>query len=186
MKYRGFNRFEIKEDHAIVFIQKRNGDIFEVKVDIEDIERLKNYGYAWQVVWDNNNQSYYARHSLAVQNENGTWSYKVIFMHRFLSDAKDNEYIDHKNFDTLDNRKLNFRYTENNLNLKNRKGKNSNNKSGYRNVSWISGENKWRVQLQINGKNTKLKDFSKDQVHEAGKFAKEMREKYYGEFAGNS
>jgi hypothetical protein len=53
---------------------------------------------------------------------------------------------------------------------------------GYRNVSLIKG--KWVVQLQIDGKNTKLGSF--DDVHEAGKFAEEMRQKYYGEFAGKN
>jgi hypothetical protein len=42
----------------------------------------------------------------------------------------------------------------------------------------------WVVQLQIEGKNERLGKF-KD-VHEAGKFAEEMRQKYYGEFAGKS
>ena len=43
---------------------------------------------------------------------------------------------------------------------------------------------KWVVQLQIDGKNTKLGSF--DDVHEAGKFAEEMRQKYYKEFCGKN
>lgn len=42
----------------------------------------------------------------------------------------------------------------------------------------------YHVQLQINGKNKVLGKFS--DVHEAGRFAEEMRQKYYGEFAGKS
>ena len=38
------------------------------------------------------------------------------------------------------------------------------------------------VQLQINRKNKILGYF--DDVHEAGRFAEEMRQKYYGEFKG--
>jgi hypothetical protein len=42
------------------------------------------------------------------------------------------------------------------------------------------------VQLQIDGKNTCLKRFKENELEEAGKFAEEMRNKYYGEYAGNS
>jgi hypothetical protein len=39
------------------------------------------------------------------------------------------------------------------------------------------------VQLQIDGKNTKIAAF--DDVHEAGKYAEEKRKEIYGAFAGN-
>lgn len=84
----------------------------------------------------------------------------------------------------IENQKL--RIIEQGNNLKNRKGRNSNNKSGYRNVSWKKSENVWVVQLQINKKNTVLGKFPKDQLEEAGKFAEQMRQKYYGKFAGNN
>ena len=90
--------------------------------------------------------------------------------------------VDHENNDTLDNRKSNLRVVEESKNSKNRKSRNRNNTSGYRNVSLING--KWVVQLQIDGKNKVLGRF--DDVHKAGEFAEEMRQKYYGEFAGKS
>lgn len=93
-----------------------------------------------------------------------------------------NEYVDHKNHNTIDNRKNNLRVTRNDKNTKNRKSKNSNNTSGYRNVSWVN--NKWIVQLQIKGKNKVLGKF--DDINKAGKFAEKMRKKYYGDFAGNN
>ena len=43
---------------------------------------------------------------------------------------------------------------------------------------------KWAVQLQINKKGVVLGTFPKNKLEEAGKFAEEMRQKYYGEFAG--
>ena len=45
-------------------------------------------------------------------------------------------------------------------------------------------DDKWIVQLQVDGKNTKLGTFT--DVDEAGAFAEEMREKYYGKFKGNN
>ena len=92
--------------------------------------------------------------------------------------------VDHINHNTLDNRKCNLRVITQKKNLRNRNSRNINNKSGYRNVSWNSRYNNWSVQLQINGKNKILGRF--DNVDEAGRFAEEMRKKYYGEFAGKS
>jgi hypothetical protein len=42
------------------------------------------------------------------------------------------------------------------------------------------------VQLQINGKNTILGKFPYEQLEEAGAFAEQMRQKYYGEYAGRN
>ena len=70
-------------------------------------------------------------------------------------------------------------------NSRNRETKNRNNKSGYRNVSWRKNENVWVVQLQINGRNTVIGRFPKEQLEEAGKFAEQKRREIYGEFAGN-
>lgn len=92
--------------------------------------------------------------------------------------------MDHENHDSTDCRKSNLREANNKLNTKHRKGKNSNNKSGYRNV--CRQGNKWVVQLQVNGKNTKLGSFDLDQLEEAGRFAQEMREKYYGDYKGEN
>ena len=82
---------------------------------------------------------------------------------------------------TLDNRRKNLRITDHSDNLKNRQGKNKNNKSGYRNVCMMSG--KWRVQLMVEGKRILFKEKFTD-VNEAGKFAEDMRIKYYGKFTG--
>ena len=101
-----------------------------------------------------------------------------------MNATEDHIKVDHKNYDTLDNRKDNLRVTIQDKNLKNRSGKNSNNTSGYRNVSLRN--NKWVVQIQIDGVNTVLKRFPKDNLDDAGVFAEEMRLKYYGEFAGKS
>lgn len=108
--------------------------------------------------------------------------YKTILLHRYLMNAQNNDYVDHKNYNGLDNTNENLQLTTNENNNKNRKSKNKNNTSGYRNVSYINNENVYIVQLQINGKNTRLGKFN--DVCEAGKFAEEMREKYYKNFKG--
>lgn len=114
----------------------------------------------------------------------GKGTYEPCVLHRFIMDAKENQYIDHINHNTLDNRKDNLRVLSNKENLTNRNGKNNNNKSGYRNVCWVNKEHKWLVQLQVDGVSTVLGRFEKDDVEAAGEFAERMREKYYGKFKG--
>ncbi len=92
--------------------------------------------------------------------------------------------VDHINHNPFDNRKLNLRLTTELYNLKNRKGKNCTNKSGYRNVSWNKNVCKWAVTIKVNGVQHRLGFF--DDVEEAAKHAKVMRKKLFGEFAGGS
>jgi hypothetical protein len=90
--------------------------------------------------------------------------------------------VDHKNYNTLDNRKKNLRVSSIDKNVKHRGRLNKNNTSGYRNVTWSESYKKWIIQLQIDHKNKILGKF--DDKDEAGRFAAEMRKLYYGEFAG--
>lgn len=62
-----FNKYEIRNDHAVFFITNRKGTNFEVKVDIEDIEKLKYLNRSWQAWYNVNNDSYYIRRSYWVQ-----------------------------------------------------------------------------------------------------------------------
>ncbi len=94
-------------------------------------------------------------------------------------------FVDHIDGDTLNNRRSNLRVTVPQKNSTNRKTRNSNNQTGYRNVAYItSSKHPYHVQISINGKNTKLGKF--DDVDEAGMFAEEMRKKYYKDYAGSN
>jgi len=116
---------------------------------------------------------------------NNKFTYKHNALSRILLHVEgSNLFVDHKNHNTLDDRKENLRVTIVDKNSKHRKSKNSNNKSGYRNVS--KRDKWWIVQLQIEGENTILKKFPLDQLDEAGAYAELMRQKYYGEYAGEN
>ena len=182
MKKKNFNKYEIVNDYAIIYLEKRNGQIIKCYVDLEDLNRLEKLNWRWCAVWDSDIKNYYIKHSEYLGAVNGKFKYKITLLHRWIMNTNKNEYVDHKNHNTIDNRKNNLRVTRNDKNTKNRKSKNSNNTSGYRNVSWVN--NKWIVQLQIKGKNKVLGKF--DDINKAGKFAEKMRKKYYGDFAGNN
>jgi hypothetical protein len=145
------------------------------------LARLLELDVKWSVTWRDDVQSYYIVVTQYLGMKNGKPQRKYLQLHRYIMQVDSpEETVDHINHDTTDNRKANLRVLPTVLNTKNRNGKNKNNKSGYRNVSWNG--NQWIVQLQVDGKNTCLGKF--DDVHEAGKFASEMRIKYYGEYKG--
>ena len=131
--------------------------------------------------------SYYALVTIYQGVENGKEkSKKKTSLHYFLMNPNNlkDVHVDHINHDTLDNRECNLRVSKISDNLENRKGRNSNNKSGYRNVFWNSAISKWSVSLCKNYKRIDLGDY--DDVDEAGRVAEAGRQKYYGKFAGNN
>lgn len=161
---------------------------FTILIDTEDLQRLIDADLGWHVRYDKYTKDYYAR-TIKTYYVDGIKNVDTILLQKFLlRDAKveENEYIHHKNHNTLDNRKENLEIITMVKNTRHRKGKNSNNVSGYRNVTYLPYRKKtpYHVQLTIDGKNQVLGKFS--DVDEAGRFAEEMRQKYYGKYAGAS
>lgn len=75
--------------------------------------------------------------------------YRNIRMHRFLLNVSENEIVDHKNGNGLDNRRSNLRVCTKSQNAMNSKGKKGT-VSGIKGVSWNRG--KWVAFIQVNGK----------------------------------
>lgn len=182
MAKRKGNNYVIDEENGIAKIElnRRNADNLWTTIDLEDLERVVNFPYTWYAKLNKSIGKYYVYASEYIKK---TKRCKPIFLHQFIMNAS-GKTVDHKNNDGLDNRKSNLRVVLDKNNSTNRRSKNKNNFSGYRNVSWSKKYSKWIVQLQVNKKNTILGKF--DDVHEAGKFAEEMRKKYYGEFCGKN
>lgn len=166
-----------KDGYIMMIGETRGGSKFEVKISPESLEKAKSLNNKWHLLQNNTMDTPYVAATLYMGIIEGKPIYKTIYLHRYLVDAKENEYVDHVNHDTLDNRLDNLEIKTNGDNLINRKRLNRNNSTGYRNVSYSKSENKYIVQLQVNGKNTVLGKF--DDVHEAGKFAEDMREIHY-------
>lgn len=180
---KGFNnKYEIVDDYVIMYVKKQSSNEYlEVLFDLEDLQKLQKLNLPWHSGWVPNIQNYYI---MATQRykENGKHIQKTLYLNIIVTEPPEGMKVDHINHNTLDNRKSNLRIISNEENIKNRKSRNSNNTTGYRNVSYIKKLGKYIVQLQIDGTNKRLGEF--DDVNEAGQFAEEMRKIYYGEFAG--
>ena len=179
------NNYIIDEENGIAKIELnrwKDDNVYAI-IDLDDLDRVRNYPYTWFAQYRKELDNYYVRCTNYANIKAGISS--VVFLHQFIMNAEGQD-VDHINNNTLDNRKCNLRISEHKHNTRNRHGRNSNNKSGYRNVCWSKGEQKWLVQLQVNGKCTCLGKFPYDELEQAGKFAEEMRQKLYGEYAGKN
>lgn len=159
-----------------------NGEVLETYVDTSQLDKLKSLKYHWHACWQPEVQSYYAKTSVYFE---GCKNCTTFYLHKIVTDTSGIEYyVDHIDHNTLDNRLENLRVSLRKDNSTNRKSRNRNNQSGYRNVFWCNTSKRWLVRLQIDGKTKELGRF-KD-VDEAGRLAEEMRQKYYKDYAGAS
>lgn len=176
------NNYVIDETNNIAKIElhRTKAENLWTIIDLEDLERVINFPYTWFAKYNKPIDDYYAVASEYIPKLKHS---RPIHLHQFIMRTRDN-HVDHINHDPRDNRKENLRVILPNENLRNRERRNKNNRSGYRNVSWNG--NGWSVQLQVNGKTKCIKRFKKNELEEAGKYAEQMRQELYGEFAGNN
>lgn len=96
----------------------------DIHIDPQDLELVSQY--AWTVTKDG-----YAKKYLE-KNVDGKRLRKVVYMHRLIMDAKENEIIDHVNQNKTDNRRSNLRVASKSLNALNSNKVRSS--TGYRGV----------------------------------------------------
>ena len=178
------NKYVIDEANNIAKIElhRKKLENLWTTIDLEDLEKVINYPHAWFAKYSPTLNDYYAATNICDPDRkyNGT-----LHLHQFIAGVR-GLHVDHINHKPRDNRKLNLRISTPSQNYQNRYGRNKNNTSGYRNVSWDSRSKNWLVQIQVNGKNRCLGKFPIDELDRAGAFAEEMRKKYYGEFSGQN
>jgi len=122
-------------------------------VDDEDFEYLNQW--KWNISWNG-----YATRSQHIRLGVGKYTSKGVWMHRIINNTPKNLITDHINMNKLDNRRCNLRDADKSLNGINR-GKNKNNTSGCKGVSWDSWTNMWRAELMIKGNKVRMGRFSK-------------------------
>jgi len=188
-KQEGINEYKIIGDITEIYLHHRNGDRKICIIDTEELNKLLELNITWSPCLNHPNRkgadSYYAIAN--IDGEDGkktTITMQTFILGTRTGDHKNKITIDHENQNTLDNRKENLRIISNTNNSKYRKSKNTNNKSGFRNVFWNTKDERWMVALQVDGKQHIFGRFKFDDLDKAGKLAEEMRQLYYKEFAG--
>lgn len=175
------NRYTIEGDIITMYITMRNGDKFETYFDLEDFDKIDKSNLSWHMKYAQNTKSYYIR---ATANdgysEDGKRKQRPIYLHKLIMDAdfSKGEQVDHLDHDTLNNRKYNLKIKDNTRNATNRHGANRNSTTGVRNVFWSSGDQRYVVQLQVEGRNKRFGSFKN--LDEAANLAEKLREEIYG------
>lgn len=128
------NRYEIRGDTTVIFIERKNGEVLECLIDTEDLEKVSRLGKLSASSPSSNEKPYvygYIRE--------GNRKYKRPFLHRFLMDCPKGMLVDHINGNVLDNRKSNLRITNYSINNRNRHRPNKNNTNGVIGVRVVNG-----------------------------------------------
>jgi hypothetical protein len=140
---------------------------------VDDTDYLELSKHKWLAMWSG--KSYYAARCEYI-NGKQTW----VMMHRAIVNPDKNKVVDHKNGNTLDNRRENLRiatYSENSMNSRLR----SNNTSGVKGLSYASkGKKRWLAQIVTKERVRIGKNFLEKE--EAIQWLKEMRQLHHEEF----
>lgn len=154
------NEYNLSNSYGIGYTSNNN----EFYFDLEDYDKIKNY--CWHIDSD----------GYVVCTSNN----KCFYMHRVVSNAVDNEDVDHKNHLTYDNRKENLRKCSTSQNLMNANIR-SDNTSGHTGVYWNKNRNKWMSVIGVYNKDIFLGYYKN--FEDAVRARKEAEEKYFGEFS---
>jgi len=114
-------------------------------VDDADYDSIN--AFKWYAQWSPYTKSFCAVRNMPIGG--GKWT--KVLMHRVITGAPKGSDVDHVNMATLDNRRANLRVCTASNNQHNR-GKQANNKSGHKGVTWDKLNGKWRAQIGHLGK----------------------------------
>lgn len=136
------NNIKICTDYAIIKIAQNN-KIYDCLIDIEDIEKIKDYH--WRLRFDKRHPKCtpYVETFKQINKK-----HTRIHLHRFLMNCPTGLVVDHINHNNLDNRKSNLRICTQSLN--------SLNKKETKNIYYIPRDDLYVVCFVVNGKRKKL------------------------------
>ena len=154
---------------ASFHVELSNGQVAVV----DEADRHIVSGRKWSAV--KSGEKTYAAH---VDRANG--KSRTTYMHRLIQGVRAGQSVDHKNGDSLDNRRSNLRVASQTQNMQN-VGVTKSNTSGYKGVNWNMAASKWHARIRVDGKRLHLGLFeSAEDAHAAYVAA---AKKYHGEFA---
>jgi hypothetical protein len=152
---------EIKNNKLV--IRRRDGSVYYSRISKEDIPKIQKVKWFLFKTY----RQVYIRSSM---------KYNGIFLHEYLIGKKKGFFVDHKNRDSLDNRRRNLRHVtvyQNGWNMKVRKD----NVSGYKGVHFHKPTNKWNTRISVKGKRICLGHF--EILEDAIKVRKLAEKKYH-------
>ena len=106
------NKYEVREDLVLLTVLKKNGSELKVKINIPDLEKVKNYGI-WFAEWNKDFNNYIIQSvSSTLKNKKGKPLKQSL--QSLIIDVNPNAPINFVNGDVLDNRRANLELVEKN------------------------------------------------------------------------
>ena len=158
---------------AHILARAKGGTLIPVKCDANDLPYLTRY--RWEIMPKQDGRMCAYRRE---QKTNGKGR-RLIQMSRDLLRPLDQQVIDHKNRDPLDNRRSNLRVCSQSENLRNTKMV-AHNSTGHKHVS-KRGDH-FRVRVKVNYVSIHRTAHT---LEEAVNLAEQLRKQFHGEFANN-
>ena len=143
------NDYKVNGSITTVYLKPKSGKVFEILIDTSQLERVQELKNFWYPSFMKKAHSTYV-----VGRFHKNDGHYIMLLHRFLTNPKKEEVVDHINGNTLDNRLSNLRVCDHVINGLNRNITKSN--TGVLGVTWKNRDKRFQAMVTINGKNTYL------------------------------
>lgn len=148
------NDIEVTGDVVSIYMTSRTGEISVGYADVEDLPLIQSR--TWYVMYNGKIKYVSSNYSRKLDGKRG-----AVYLHRLVANAPLGLVVDHKNHDTLDNRKSNLRVCTQGENMQNRASAQTNNRCSIVSGVWWSAEKKkYRVGIRVHGKPKHIGYFS--------------------------
>lgn len=153
------NDFEVRADHTVIFLKRRDGTVLETMIDTVDLPLVQAFPGTWFAEFRKETGQYRVVGALW----HSKTKYTPVKLHRWIMNAPKGLVVDHINGDTLDNRRSNLRIVTQAQNLQNiHRVPRHNKSSGIRGVCLFKPyarkgyPRKWRAYVTVDGKEITL------------------------------